>query len=169
MYEFLSSINAGSKHNYSMVGYKLCNTLSEAGAVTRGVCMLDGASNIIEINERKKIQCVNNEYGFFDGEIFNVLEPNSDVSMNIWGFTPCVFPILEKQFAKFLEKNLHTNEEYPIPVALDDSIKSGAIKIKLLPCNSNWFGFTYKEDKQTVQGAISYLTAQGVYPTPLWG
>ena len=155
--DFLKSLPANCKLNYSMIGYKLCNTLSEKGGVSRGVCKVDKDNNVIEINECHGIRKDSCE-----------LDPCTDVSMNIWGFTPDVFPLLQMQFESFLETyGQELKDEYPVPVALGELLKDGVIKIKMISTDSNWFGFTYPEDKETVKKEITRLVKNGIYPTPL--
>ena len=169
MKKFFDALPADSENYYSMIGYKLCNTLSEKGAVTRGVCSIDKHNILTRIDERQKVQTKGDKFGYLDGEAFTELSPNSDVSMNFWGFTPDVMGKLQTQFDKFLRDNPNDPKaELPIPVALDGLIADGTIKVEMIPCESRWFGFTYPEDKVTVKNAVAEMTEQGIYPSPLW-
>ena len=90
------------------------------------------------------------------------------VSMNCWGFTPAVFPLLEAGLVRFLEKHSDTEKsEFYIPSAVAEMIGSGSATVKVLPVESQWFGVTYREDRPLVAGALAALAAKGEYPTPL--
>lgn len=155
---------------YSIVGYKIGNTLSENGSVSRGVCQTDAAGNMSEINERTKVYRKNGQivYENEDGST-HPLADDTPVSMNFWGFTPDVFPITEQLFIDFV----HQNEDKPkaeffIPLIADYLIKQKIANFKVIPTDAKWFGVTYKEDKETVQESINKLVENGTYPTKLW-
>lgn len=155
---------------YSIVGYKIGNTLSENGSVSRGVCQTDAAGNMTEINERTKVYRKDGQiiYENEDGST-HPLADDTPVSMNFWGFTPDVFPITEKLFIDFV----HQNEDKPkaeffIPLIADYLIKQKKANFKVIPTDAKWFGVTYKEDKETVQESINKLVENGTYPTKLW-
>lgn len=155
---------------YSIVGYKIGNTLSENGSVSRGVCQTDADGNMTEINERTKVYRKNGQivYENEDGST-HPLADDTPVSMNFWGFTPDVFPITEQLFIDFV----HQNEDKPkaeffIPLIADYLIKQKKANFKVIPTDAKWFGVTYKEDKETVQESINKLVENGTYPTKLW-
>lgn len=155
---------------YSIVGYKIGNTLSENGSVSRGVCQTDADGNMTEINERTKVYRKDGQivYENEDGST-HPLAGDTPVSMNFWGFTPDVFPITKELFIDFV----HQNEDKPkaeffIPLIADYLIKHNKASFKVIPTDAKWFGVTYKEDKETVQESINKLVENGTYPTKLW-
>ena len=157
----------------SIVPYMLEKTLSPQGGVARGVCEIkDGY--LLSVDELAAIQKK-------DGQIFNTapdgsirnLLPETPVSMNFWGFPPDIIPEFKKYFDDFL-KTFAANvqgeikNECFIPKAVDHFIKQGSTKVKVLEANSNWFGVTYKEDREAAIKKIEELTSAGVYPASLW-
>lgn len=169
MYDFLSSND--DPYRYSMVGYKLCNTLSEHGHVARGVCAVEN-NYLTEVIERTKI-IKKGEKAFYseDDEIWTELDYNSIVSMNMWGFTPTIFERIEKGFKKFLSNEVPKNplkSEYYIPTIVSEAINDNVAKVRVMKSHDKWYGVTYKEDKQLVRDAIQKLIEQGVYPKDLW-
>ena len=167
--EFFGNLSPNDKGKYAMVGYKLGNTISEKGSVSRGVCEADKESMIIEINERTKIEKRGNQIGYIIDEKFNTLKPDADVSMNFWGFTGDLMPVLEQKFTEFLRENINSEKaEYPIPVVIGEMLGTGAVSLKLLASRDMWLGFTYPEDKAIVKNEIAKMNKAGVYPTPLW-
>ncbi|WNV57598.1 sugar phosphate nucleotidyltransferase [Oscillospiraceae bacterium NTUH-002-81] len=156
---------------FCMVGFILGNTLSDNGAVTRGVCVLDDAGNLVDVNETSNIEKIDGKPGVRgeDGQI-RWLDPDSHVSMNMWGLTPDFMEYLEKGFVDFL-KNLPEGEikkEYLLPTIIGDMLQSGEAKVKLLESRDKWFGVTYKEDKADVVKAFKELIAAGVYKEKLF-
>ena len=156
---------------FCMVGFILGNTLSDNGAVTRGVCVLDDAGNLVDVNETSNIEKIDGKPGVRgeDGQIC-WLDPDSHVSMNMWGLTPDFMEYLEKGFVDFL-KNLPEGEikkEYLLPTIIGDMLQSGEAKVKLLESRDKWFGVTYKEDKADVVKAFKELIAAGVYKEKLF-
>ena len=156
---------------FCMVGFILGNTLSDNGAVTRGVCVLDDAGNLVDVNETSNIEKIDGKPGV-RGEDAQIrwLDPDSHVSMNMWGLTPDFMEYLEKGFVDFL-KNLPEGEikkEYLLPTIIGDMLQSGEAKVKLLESRDKWFGVTYKEDKADVVKAFKDLIAAGVYKEKLF-
>jgi len=157
----------------AIVPYRLDKTLSPQGTVARGVCevkdgFLAGVDELTAIEKK-------------DGRIFNTasdgtirgLLPETPVSMNFWGFPPDIIPAFKNYFDDFL-KTFAANVEKEIknecfiPKAVDYFIKKEIAKVKVLSANSDWFGVTYKEDREAAIKKIDELTASGVYPAPLW-
>lgn len=156
---------------FCMVGFILGNTLSDNGAVTRGVCVLDDDGNLVDVNETSNIEKIDGKPGVRgeDGQI-RWIDPASHVSMNMWGLTPDFMEYLEKGFVDFL-KNLPEGEikkEYLLPTIIGDMLQSGEAKVKLLESRDKWFGVTYKEDKADVVQAFKELIAAGVYKEKLF-
>ena len=167
MVDFLS--DEASDSNFSIIGYKVGKTLSEFGAVSRGVCKVDSAGNLEEIVERTKVYPKDDKIFYEeDGEEFP-LSFDTPVSMNFWGFTPAVFNITEKLFVEFAEANKHKPKaEFFIPLIGENLVKTGEATFKVVPTSNKWFGVTYKEDKPYVQDSINQLVKNGTYPEKLW-
>ena len=156
--------------HYSMVGYVLENTLSENGAVSRGVCSMDEHHVLQTVTECTGI--TNTEDGVsYDGENGRTaLDGTALVSMNIWGFHPTLFDLLENEFAAFVAANTaNPKAEFYISTFANKLINDGTCKFTVLPNNEKWYGVTYREDKPVVQQAFSEMTKAGKYPSPLWG
>jgi choline kinase len=160
-----------SDTEYAMCGYQLSKTLSDFGTVSRGVCTLDPNGYLLDVTERTAISRNKNGkiyYKLNDQEI--PLEDNVQVSMNFWGFTPSLFGHLEEKFKAFLrEKGNELKSEFYIPFVVDDLMKEGKVKTKVLPSDAEWFGVTYQEDRPATIAKISALVKAGKYPESLWG
>ncbi|HTN21683.1 MAG TPA: sugar phosphate nucleotidyltransferase [Pelobium sp.] len=167
MVDFLTTDAAENK--YSIVGYKIGNTLSENGSVSRGVCKTDANENMTEINERTKVYPKDGGIVYEEDGIETPLDASTPVSMNFWGFTPEVFKVTEKLFVDFVAKNEdNPKAEFFIPLIADYLIKNNIATFKVIPTDAKWFGVTYKEDKEIVQENINKLVESGVYPSKLW-
>ncbi|HEY5812279.1 MAG TPA: sugar phosphate nucleotidyltransferase [Terrimicrobiaceae bacterium] len=156
--------------DFAMAGYRLDHTLSEHGSVARGVCQVDGAGRLVSITECTGIERVGSEIVEKqpDGSVrkFHGEEP---VSMNFWGLTPAVFPLIEDQLVEFLRtSSSDPKAECYIPVVIGELINRRKATLKVIPTDAEWFGVTYREDKPQVMKALKELHEQGVYPTPLW-
>lgn len=164
IYDELHSLKAGEG---TMVAYRLKNTVSRNGAVTRGVCHISDGT-LAGITETYKITV--DEEGVIRDADAGVLEPETLVSMNLLGFTPDIFEMAEPAFLEFLgnieEGNLKA--EYALPTMIDGFIKSGRLSVSVLSTNSVWFGVTYKEDKAFVAGELAKMHADGRYPERLF-
>ena len=167
MVDFLTTEVTDS--NYSIIGYQVGNTLSEFGAVSRGVCKVDAAGNLEEIVERTKVYPKDgNIFYEEDGEEFP-LSFETPVSMNFWGFTPAVFKITEDMFREFAMANKDKPKaEFFIPLIGENLVKRNIATFKVVPTTNKWFGVTYKEDKPFVQDCIDQLIKDGTYPEKLW-
>jgi UTP-glucose-1-phosphate uridylyltransferase len=169
MADFL--LNDCSKTKMSMIGYILENTLSENGTVNRGVCKVDVNQNLVEVNERIKLAKKNGKvaYNIGSDEPIGEVDPKSYVSMNYWGFHPSIFKEIEKGLHQFMEENAeHPAAEYYIPDIVTTKIQSKEIAFSIIPTNDNWFGVTYKEDKQMAVNTLNKHIENGVYPKKLW-
>ena len=168
MAEFL--IESKDEKEYSMVGYKLNDTLSEFGSVSRGICEEDKNNNLIKIVETLKIiKRANEIISIEPDESETSLTGNEIASMNNWGFKPSIFDQLEKRFTQFLKTEIDKpKSEMYIPSVVFDLIDDKAATVKVLKANSPWFGVTYKEDKPFVIEKINTLIANGDYPKKLW-
>lgn len=166
----LMSLEGNSAGAYSMVGFKVGNTMSESGTVSRGVCeTVDGY--LTTIVERTKIGYnENHEISFVDENDKEIILPaDTPVSMNFWGFTPDYFKHSEEFFVKFLKENIDKPKaEFFIPSLVNELIVNGKAKVKVLTTESKWFGVTYSEDRAGVVQKFAELHEQGVYPESLF-
>ena len=171
MYDELKTAKDGAFYDYSMVGYKIANTLTEHGHVTRGVCDTGEDGSLIGINERFKIMWRDGAVKYEEGEEWIEVPADTTVSMNFWGFTPSFLREIEEGFPEFLDKALKDNPmkgEYLLPTKLDELLKNGKASIKVLPTDDRWFGITYKEDKEQVMASVKAMKDRGLYPETLW-
>jgi len=157
--------------DYCMVGYVLRNTLSEHGHVARGICEVTPDGYLKSIRERLHIEMLPDGVKYRDEhDNWAPLAAASPVSMNIWGFTPCVFDELDERFPRFLTQNMdNLKSEFLLPNFVGDLIREERARVKVLPTDENWFGVTYQADRPRVQAAVRDLIAQGRYPENLWG
>lgn len=166
----LSAEDKNGKRDYCMAGFILGNTLSENGAVTRGVCKINSENLLVDVEETSGIEKVNGKViAPILGGVKEISE-SSYVSMNMWGFTPSILEELEMGFVEFLS-DLGDNaekKEYLLPTIVDGLIKSGKANVKLLESKDRWFGVTYKEDKEVVVESFKKLILDGVYPEKLF-
>ena len=165
MTNYLKTLSADSKGDYCMVGYKLENTLSENGSVSRGVCNIDNDNYLLSMTERTSIARSNNgiEYKDTDGST-HPLQADTTVSMNLFGFTPDYFVESEKLFVEFLKKSGNElKSEYYIPFAVNTFIDNGYAKMRVLKTTAQWFGVTYKEDRPMVVARLKELHENGIY------
>ena len=154
----------------TMVGYRLMNTVSDHGTVSRGVCQTENGS-LKKVKETLKIK------KYPDGSIADIadpenevpLAPESPVSMNFWGFTPWIFEEMEAYFTAFLQ-GLAPDElkaECLLPVLVDKLITEGKLDVSVLDTDAVWFGVTYKEDRPIVEAELKKLHESGAYPPSL--
>ena len=157
MAEFLKADN----DDYCMVGFRLCNTLTENGYVSRGVCVEENGE-LKSVTERTKIaDC---KFTEDDGLTWTELSPQTVVSMNLWGFRPDLFKHIESGFKKFLNERINEpKSEYYLPSVVSSLIENGEKSVKVLVAEDKWYGVTYKEDKETVVSAMKKLIDDGAY------
>ena len=166
--DYLKSVE-GTTGKYCMVGYRVANTLSENGSVSRGVCATDENGYLTDVVERTKIEKVGNKIIYTEDGVDTEISPNSPVSMNTWGFTPEYFEYVEKAFVEFLQaRGQELKSEFYIPTLVNDMIRSGKATCKVLDTTSKWFGVTYAEDRPQVVMKINNLVKEGVYPEKLF-
>ena len=170
MGKWLSELPEGSAGKYSMVGFRVCNTLSENGTVARGVCAKNEANMLTDVVERTEIMRVEGVISYKDenGEWVPVGE-ETPVSMNFWGFTPDYFNYSEEQFVEFLKENIDKPKaEFFIPLVVDTLINSGKATCEVLDTTAKWFGVTYAADRQATVDKIQSLVDAGEYPNKLF-
>lgn len=160
------------KGQYAMIGYRIENTVTDKGHVARGVCKTENGM-LLEINERTHIEkrgdCA--EYTE-DGENWVPLSVGTPVSMNFWGFTPDIFDHLDKALEEFKSNELLKDPlkaECYLPNAVGELLQRGEATVKVKECPDRWFGVTYKDDTPVLMEALAKLTAEGTYPSPIWG
>jgi dTDP-glucose pyrophosphorylase len=159
-----------NEQTYCIIGYELKNTLSDNGSVSRGVCEVDAAHNLTDINERTSIfRDTNGTITYTDASGAHPVAEESLVSMNYLCFAPGFIDLCETQFHDFLDQHMHEPKaEFFIPLATKNFIQSGKGVVKVIPTSAKWFGVTYKEDAPGVQASINALVASGEYPAALW-
>lgn len=170
--DFLRTAKDGEHAHYCMVGYKVKNTLSENGNVSRGVCHSDENGYLVRVEEHKKIERRE------DGEIINTfddgsvctLAPDTTVSMNCFGFTPSFGDHLSEMFERFLEANRAdlSKCEFFLPSAVQELIDTGLADVKILGSDAVWQGVTNRADSEIFRDFMRSEKAAGVYPTHLW-
>jgi NDP-sugar pyrophosphorylase family protein len=154
---------------YSMIGYKLKNTLSLHGTVARGVCDLDDNNFLRSVSELTRIQRENGRIVYYEDDESYVLSEDSVVSMNMWGFTPTIFRQIRQRFPEFLDENSgDPKAEYFISSLVDKLIRAGEARVKVLHCDADWFGITYREDREAARKSILEKIEGGKYPAKLW-
>ena len=167
MVDFLT--DEATDSNFSIIGYQIGKTLSDFGAVSRGVCKVDDAGNLSEIIERTKVYKDGEAIVFEEDDKKYPLDFETPVSMNFWGFTPAVFKITEELFKEFAMANKDKPKaEFFIPLIGENLVKTNSATFKVVPTANQWFGVTYKEDKPFVQASIDQLVKDGAYPEKLW-
>ena len=169
-FQVLSKQLQSGSADYSMVGFILRNTLSEFGSVARGVCQVDASNYLKSILELTKIEKDGTGAKSIspDGAITK-LTGDEPVSMNMWGFTPDIFPHLRREFTEFLKlQGKAEKSECYIPMTVGDLIRSGQARCQVLRSSASWFGVTYREDRPTVVKSIQDLITKGLYPEKLW-
>ncbi len=169
MADYLRSIE-GTEGKYSMIGYRLQNTLSDFGSVSRGVCQKDSNSLLTTITERTAISRKGDKVVYTENGCDVELNPAAPVSMNFWGFTPEYFGYSEEIFKEFLDEaraSGNLKAEFFIPYIVDKLIARGKATVKVLDCEAKWFGVTYKEDRPFTVEKINALIAAGVYPAKI--
>lgn len=149
---------------YGMVAYRLGNTLSENGAVARGVCSVDAEGFLTDVTERTKIDRYPEGIFYTDeNDTRHPLPANTPVSMNFWGFHPDIFQELDVQFRAFVQANLkNPRAEFYIPTVVNNLLNAGKVRVQVQTSESQWYGVTYPDDKNTVQQALAKF-----YPTGL--
>ena len=170
--KYLADLPEGAKNDYAMVGFRVGNTLSENGTVSRGVCSTNKEGNLTTVVERTKIERRDGKVQYLDDNgSWVTVDDNTPVSMNVWGFTPDYLDYSEEYFKEFLSdpRNMENKKsEYFIPMMVNKLITDGTVTVKVLDTTSTWFGVTYPEDREGVVERIKRLVDEGVYPSKLF-
>jgi hypothetical protein len=167
---YLNELPADAANRYCMVGFRVGNTLSESGTVARGICSTNEAGNLTTVVERTEIMRIDGKVSYKDEQgAWVVVDENTPVSMNMWGFTPDYFAHSEAYFIDFLKANSENlKAEYFIPLMVNKLITDGTSTVRVLDTDSKWFGVTYAADRQGVVDKINALIAAGEYPAKLF-
>ncbi|MDO5409025.1 MAG: sugar phosphate nucleotidyltransferase [Lachnospiraceae bacterium] len=173
IYDYLSRTEDDEKYHYVMVGYRLGNTLTENGYVSRGCCVTDEQENLVSVTERTMIEKRPNGAAYSEdkGDTWTDISPETVVSMNMWGFGKSFLKELENRFAGFLTENLPVNPlkcEYFLPFVVTELLKEEKADVKVLKSEDKWYGVTYHEDKQSVVDALASMRKKGMYPEKVW-
>ena len=167
IYQFLKNTTEDDKYHFAMVGYRIKNTVSEQGTVSRGVCTYEDGM-LTDIVERTKVGVrTNGDIYFIEDGVEYDLDPETLVSMNLWGFTPSYLEECKARFPKFLDENLPVNPEkceFYLANIIAELIAEGKADVRVLDNEDKWYGVTYKEDKPMVVEAFRALKAAGTYP-----
>nr|WP_297171975.1 sugar phosphate nucleotidyltransferase [uncultured Agathobaculum sp.] len=173
VYDYLKDAQDDDKYRYCMVGYRVENTLTANGTVSRGVCTVDENGLLAGIVERTAIARAEDGRIFYqaDGGVpAGEIAAGTPVSLNLWGFTPSFMDALDDGLRRFFDQSLPGNPmkgEYYLPSAVDELIRAGRATARVLTTSARWFGVTYREDKPAVISAIAEMTARGDYPQDL--
>jgi UTP-glucose-1-phosphate uridylyltransferase len=161
----------GRENDYCMIGYPVASTLSDFGAVSKGICQADDHNRLIDVVERTQLERQENEIVYKnDSGQMELILPGTIVSMNFWGFTPSFFGFLKQGFSRFIKENQENPKaEFYIPTMVNELIKKQIATVTVLYGKVQWFGMTYKEDRKMVVKKVKELILQGEYPENLWG
>lgn len=155
-------------HHFAMVAYPIAVTLSENGAVSRGICRLNATGYLQEVVEQTQIVQEGAEIVFLENEKKQGIPSNTLVSMNFWCFHPAIFTALEKAFHQFLSSNPSVSSEIYIPTEVQNLIDTQNLQVKVLETSDKWYGITYPEDKGQLVGFINNAISSQLYPDQLW-
>ena len=171
IYDYLCAEHPAEPYPFCMVAYRLANTLTENGHVSRGVCETDENGYLTKVTEHTKIVRAGEDAESIMEDKTVTLCGCTSVSMNMWGFTQDFVKEAWAGFPDFLNANLDTNPEkceYFLPSVVTRLIESDKAVVKVLTSGDKWYGVTYKEDKPMVQQAMAQMHADGTYPQKLW-
>ena len=159
-----------NSYDFNTMAYLLKNTVSEHGYVSRGECLVNDKNYLVDVTERTHIEKIDGKIIRKDDDgTYILIDGNTVVSMNFWGFTPRFFEFGQALFEKFLEMNKENlKAEFYIPNIISDILKSSTATVEVLKSDAKWFGVTYKDDKPIVQKAIEQLKNNSIYPKHLW-
>ena len=173
IYEYLTSHEDDDRYRYTMAAYRLKNTVTDNGYVSRGVCELNEKRELVSVTERTRIEKRDGGIAYSEdgGSTWTPIDGDTLVSMNMWGFTHSMLVEIKKGFPVFLERGLQENPlkcEYYLPAVVSRLLTENKAAVKVLESEDKWYGVTYKEDKPVVVEAIQALKDAGLYPQKLW-
>ncbi|MDD6320009.1 MAG: sugar phosphate nucleotidyltransferase [Oscillospiraceae bacterium] len=167
IHSFLQNYDPAHPNELSMAGFVLKNTLSDNGAVTRGLCQMNADGHLTDVMETSGIEKTA-DGAAADGR---AIDPETLASMNFWGLTPEFVDTLDAGFEEFFRDTVPGNPlkaEYLLPIYIGELLKKDAVRVKVLPSHDKWFGVTYKEDKPVVIESFAKLIEAGVYRSDLF-
>lgn len=173
IYDYLKSADNCDKSTpeYAMCGFKIYNTLSENGTVTRGICTVsDGLLKGLEETKEIKRGADGKITGVYNGDT-KAIADDAAASMNMWCFTSDYMDKLSEQFVDFLnavDENSVDSGEFLVPIEVDKLVNSGKCTVRVLETDSKWFGMTYAEDVAEVKRSLKKYVDDGIYPEKLW-
>ena len=168
VYDFLAAEHPETAH--AMVGYRLRNTVTEHGSVSRGICSVENG-RLTDVVERVRIEKRGDAAAYLEDDGEHPLTGDETVSMNLWGFSAGMMAELNERFPAFLDANLPRDPlkcEYFLPFVVNAALKEGRATVEVLPCEEKWYGVTYREDLQGVRDAVAGMKKSGLYPEKLW-
>ncbi len=167
---FLQENDTGDVPTYAMVGFTLRETLSDSGTVNRGCCRCTADGWLEEITEIANIAPHGSDARYVDASgNEHVLSGDTRVSMNTWGFRPVFLQHLRARFNRFLEQNgTSSTAEFHLPTGVQQLMRAGRARVRVLPTPDRWVGVTHKEDRPRVIKMIGELVSRGDYPRKLW-
>ena len=173
IYDYLANAQDGTHYDFCMVGYQLGTTVTDNGSVARGVCTTNAHGYLTDIVERTKIEKYDGGIHFTedDGATWTDLDAKTNVSMNMWGFTPVVLEEIEKGFPEFLSVDVPKNPakaEFFLPRTVSELLAADKATVKVLESADKWYGVTYAADKPQVVAALKAMADEGKYPDGLW-
>ena len=171
LHTFLENYTPEKANEFCMAGFILKNTLSENGAVTRGICETNTEGLLTAVHETSNIVKTADGAAVNEDGTLTPVDADSYVSMNMWGLTPEFIDLLEKGFVEFFEKTdaeKILKAEYLLPIYIDELLQKGEVSVKVLDSNDKWFGVTYKEDKDFVVDSFKKLIQNRVYEEKLF-
>lgn len=168
---FLKTPQPEHKKRFAMAGYRLINTLTENGSVSRGVCQVDENSMLIRLDERTRIELKDGQpmYTEDGGDSWIALAENCPVSMNCWAFPAGTISLLKDLFVDFLnQKGTEMKSEFYLPMAVNDLMDADVAEVVVLPTADKWYGMTYSADLPSVRTALAEMARNGTYAAKLW-
>ena len=174
IYDFLVNIQDENSYHFCMVGYRLGNTVTENGSVARGICTTDENCYLVKVEERTKIEQYEGGIHYTEdgGETWTDLPADTNVSMNLWGFTPVFLEESAVRFPQFLSVDVPKNPakaEFFLPRIVSELLEEKKATVKVLECADKWYGVTYAADKPVIVAALKAKEEEGLYPDGLWG
>ena len=167
IFDFLSKLPENSEYRYAMVGYRIKNTVSPSGTVSRGICRQNENGELLEIVERTKIMPEGDKIFFYEGEGREELHPDALVSMNFWGFDSSFIKECDSAFPAVLDEILAKDPmkgEFYLPKMVAALIEKSKAKVQVLESHDKWYGVTHREDHPSVSAAFAEMLEKGIYP-----
>lgn len=173
IYDYLTTHEDDDKYRYTMVGYRLKNTVTDNGYVSRGICELNENKELVSVTERTRIEKKEDGIAYSEdgGNSWTYVDGDVLVSMNMWGFTGSILKEIRSGLPEFLKNGLNENPmkcEYYLPAVVSGLLAEDKASVKVLESEDKWYGVTYKEDKPVVVAAIQRFKDNGLYPRKLW-